>query len=462
MSATSRYEQEMANYENQLEAYKTRVNQVKELAAMAPQDAAAKIGEEVGNMLGAHLLTKGVGNILSKGKSALNKAKEAADQKVQDAKNAVQDKVDQVKGQIEDKVSEARGRVQDAQDEVTSRVDDATTKLQEGTQELGDTAADSIPTSSQVTDAIPTSSGEIPSSALDLDENPFGINTTGIRGADPDADFEDPLSTFSDTAGDGRSFFQTLRGMFGRRGPRQSDAPGAQDGGEDLEPIDLKNLIGEPTMMEASDTAEGATAFGGDESFASVVTKYQQSLPEDNPYSMPKPDPGNTSNRIGDLIRQQRSEIEPAPEEPSEIEPAPEAPDEAASRVEADQEANVETDETDLGITRDQAEEVADEGETEIPASEAGDAGEQAGTDVGELVGEEAGEEAGAEAGGEAAAEAGLAAAGAETGGVGFVLAGLVAIGGSLAAEFGAHHAAPPVQAPVLSTPNFAAGLATN
>lgn len=66
MSATSRFDQESAAYQDRLSSIRDQANSAKELALLSPGDAFKKVIETTSEPLGAHLMATGLGNFLGK------------------------------------------------------------------------------------------------------------------------------------------------------------------------------------------------------------------------------------------------------------------------------------------------------------------------------------------------------------------------------------------------------------
>ena len=115
MSATSRFEQEYSAYSDQLNSFKERANQLREIAEMEPEAAIQKVVQEVGTPIAIHLMNKGLSKVFAKGKDAVKSVVEKGKSAVKQATDSVESKVNEVKSEVESKVNEQLDRVTNAQ-----------------------------------------------------------------------------------------------------------------------------------------------------------------------------------------------------------------------------------------------------------------------------------------------------------------------------------------------------------
>jgi phage-related tail protein len=97
---TDRFLSEFNAYSNALDSYKNKSDELKELAKLEPENAFAKVSEELGTPLAGHLLAKGFNAIKAKGQSLVEKG-------VDQARKVISDKIDEQVGRISDSLKQA-------------------------------------------------------------------------------------------------------------------------------------------------------------------------------------------------------------------------------------------------------------------------------------------------------------------------------------------------------------------
>lgn len=426
MSETSRFDQDYSDYMNSFNAYQQRALAVKELAAMQPEDALKEAATELGTQLGVHLFTKGFGAAIDKGKNYYQSLKSKANDAAQDLKTQAKSKV----GQVSDQAT-------DATDDIVSRVNGASRVLQSRVGNAVDEASDyNMPLSTQVIKNVqPDFDPENLPSFQGLGD--LQAQASGRIDAAYNQHFDNPLYDENDAP------------SWGFSDPMDTDIFSAY-GVPSAEPRVASNFVDDDPMVMSFPEFQASR-------FSSTI---------------PRPQAGLTSNRIGDLLSQQRRQ--PIAEEEEEEPQFPDVPlslssetpdEEEANRVTAEEQSNVSTLES-AGLTEEQAETAMTQGDVavqggrlldpaeDVKAEEAADVGGDVAADVGLTAGDAV------EEGVEVAATTG-----AESGGVGDIVGGLIAVGGLLGSLFGGHHSKPPpppVELPALSIPVFQAGLGSN
>jgi len=206
MSATSRFDQESAAYQDRLNSIREQGDSAKELAMLSPGDAFNKVIQATSEPLGAHLLATGIGNFLGKdavGQIAKGNIKAGL-------QKAVQDRVGGAVGDVKARISNLANPLRESAGETSLPT------------RLSSIARDARVRVSGITDSL----GEAPSLPASF-ENPFSSG--------PVANME--LMSPSESLLTRLEARAQLQAGAGRVDPSLPDLPGLSDptGGEAVE-----------------------------------------------------------------------------------------------------------------------------------------------------------------------------------------------------------------------------------